>query len=339
MFEDLKARVDPQIVFTHAGYDLHQDHRLACELTWNTFRNHLILEYEIPKFDGDLGRPNVFVPLTQAIVRGEGRAARASTSPSQRGKHWFDRETFLGLMRLRGMESVAPERFAEAFTCRKVVRRSVRFVPLETRRRVTRRARAYRGRARLLRPDVVRRRVRGARPRIRARPVQPLAQHARRHACAGLHFQTAPHEEAKLVRCTRGAIFDVIVDLRPDSATHTSEWVGVELDADRGDGALRARRASRTAFRRSSDDTEVLYMISTPYVAGGVERGALGRPRVRDRVAGGGLAHAERPRPELARLRLGQPPDAGHVEIVAADLLDPREQLVDARPARAPAAR
>ena len=75
------------------GYDLHQDHRLACELTWNTFRNHLILEYEIPKFDGDLGRPNVFVPLD-----GGGRRARSSTLlerhfPSQAGKHWFDGET------------------------------------------------------------------------------------------------------------------------------------------------------------------------------------------------------------------------------------------------------
>ena len=120
VFEELKGRVDPQIVLTHTGYDFHQDHRLACELTWNTFRDHLILEYEIPKVDGDLGRPNVFVPLAAAVVE-EKLALIERHFPSQSGKHWFDRETFLGLMRLRGMEAVAPERFAEAFTCRKVV--------------------------------------------------------------------------------------------------------------------------------------------------------------------------------------------------------------------------
>ena len=120
VFEDLKGRVDPQIVFTHAGYDFHQDHRLASELTWNTFRSHLILEYEIPKYDGDLGRPNVFVPLTQAVVD-QKLALLEEHFATQRGKHWFDRETFLALMRLRGLESVAPERFAEAFTARKVV--------------------------------------------------------------------------------------------------------------------------------------------------------------------------------------------------------------------------
>jgi LmbE family N-acetylglucosaminyl deacetylase len=120
VFDDLKPRVDPQVVFTHAHYDFHQDHRLACELTWNTFRNHLILEYEIPKVDGDLGRPNVFMPLTAAVA-GEKLDLLERHFPSQAGKHWFDRETFAGLMRLRGMESVAPERFAEAFTCRKAV--------------------------------------------------------------------------------------------------------------------------------------------------------------------------------------------------------------------------
>jgi LmbE family N-acetylglucosaminyl deacetylase len=120
VFEDLKARLDPQIVFTHSGYDFHQDHRLACELTWNTFRNHLILEYEIPKVDGDLGRPNVFVPLAQETVD-EKLELLERHFPTQSGKHWFDRETFLGLMRLRGMEAVAPSRYAEAFTARKSV--------------------------------------------------------------------------------------------------------------------------------------------------------------------------------------------------------------------------
>jgi LmbE family N-acetylglucosaminyl deacetylase len=120
VFEDLKGRVDPQVVLTHAGYDYHQDHRLACELTWNTFRNHLILEYEIPKVDGDLGRPNVFFPLSAAVVERKLELLDRHF-PSQAGKHWFDRETFLGLMRLRGMEAVAEDRFAEGFTARKAV--------------------------------------------------------------------------------------------------------------------------------------------------------------------------------------------------------------------------
>ena len=120
VFEKLKGRVDPQIVFTHSHYDLHQDHRLACELTWNTFRNHLILEYEIPKVDGDLGRPNVFFPLDGDIVERKLELLEHHF-PSQAGKHWFDRETFVGLMRLRGMEGVAPSRYAEAFTARKAV--------------------------------------------------------------------------------------------------------------------------------------------------------------------------------------------------------------------------
>ncbi len=120
LFEDLKSRVDPQVVFTHTREDLHQDHRLVCELTWNTFRSHLILEYEIPKVDGDLGRPNLYVPLSEAVAA-EKVSLLEHHFPSQRGKHWFDRETFMGLMRLRGMESVAPERYAEAFTCRKVL--------------------------------------------------------------------------------------------------------------------------------------------------------------------------------------------------------------------------
>jgi LmbE family N-acetylglucosaminyl deacetylase len=119
-FEALKGRVDPQLVLTHAGYDFHQDHRLACELTWNTFRNHAILEYEIPKVDGDLGRPNLYFPLTKEVVENKLDLV-ARHFPSQAGKHWFDRELFLGLMRLRGMECVAPDRYAEAFTCRKVV--------------------------------------------------------------------------------------------------------------------------------------------------------------------------------------------------------------------------
>jgi LmbE family N-acetylglucosaminyl deacetylase len=116
VFEGLKD-VRPDLVFTHTRHDLHQDHRLACELAWNTFRDHLILEYEIPKYDGDLGSPNVFVPLDESLVEEKLRVLRDHYA-SQSGKHWFDDELFRGLMRLRGMESAT--RYAEAFTCRKL---------------------------------------------------------------------------------------------------------------------------------------------------------------------------------------------------------------------------
>jgi LmbE family N-acetylglucosaminyl deacetylase len=116
VFEGMKE-VRPDLVLTHTRHDLHQDHRLACELTWNTFRNHLSLEYEIPKYDGDLGSPNVFVPLEESVVEEKLRIVREHYA-SQHGKHWFDDELFRGLMRLRGMESAT--RYAEAFTCRKL---------------------------------------------------------------------------------------------------------------------------------------------------------------------------------------------------------------------------
>jgi len=119
VFEDLKARVDPQLVLTHTRDDLHQDHRLVCELTWNTFRDHLILEYEIPKWDGDMGRPNLYVPLSSDQVQ-EKLELLSSNFRSQERKHWFDAEVFSGLMRLRGMECRAPSGFAEAFVARKV---------------------------------------------------------------------------------------------------------------------------------------------------------------------------------------------------------------------------
>lgn len=119
IFESLKP-VDPDLVLTHTRDDRHQDHRLACELTWNTFRDHLILEYEIPKYDGDLGTPNVFVPLAEEVVD-EKLALLREHFPSQRGKHWFDDEVFRGLLRLRGVEAASPTRYAEAFTCRKLV--------------------------------------------------------------------------------------------------------------------------------------------------------------------------------------------------------------------------
>ena len=120
IFEELKAQVEPDVIFTHARHDLHQDHRLVCELTWNTWRDHLILEYEVPKYDGDMGTPNLFVPVSEEHAREKTDLLLASFT-SQRDKHWFDVELFLALMRLRGMEARAPSGYAEAFSCRKLV--------------------------------------------------------------------------------------------------------------------------------------------------------------------------------------------------------------------------
>ncbi len=120
LFEELKADLSPDLIFTHQRRDLHQDHRLTCELSWNTFRNHMILEYEVPKYDGDMGRPNLFVPLEDDIR--ERKVAHLMTHfPSQLVKHWFNEEVFSGLLRLRGMECNSPTSFAEAFYCRKAV--------------------------------------------------------------------------------------------------------------------------------------------------------------------------------------------------------------------------
>jgi LmbE family N-acetylglucosaminyl deacetylase len=106
------------VIFTHWRDDRHQDHRFVSDLTWNTFRRHLILEYEIPKYDGDLGSPNCFVPLTRtASIRK--RQCLAQAFPTQVGKHWFGDETFRGLMRLRGMEA-AVDGHAEGFYVRKL---------------------------------------------------------------------------------------------------------------------------------------------------------------------------------------------------------------------------
>jgi LmbE family N-acetylglucosaminyl deacetylase len=118
-FESLAREFQPDIVFTHTRDDRHQDHRVVSDLTWNTFRNHLILEYEIPKWDGDLGRPNLYVPVSQATSRRKTRAL-ISVFGTQRSKDWFSEETFLGLMRLRGMECRAVGGHAEAFYARKL---------------------------------------------------------------------------------------------------------------------------------------------------------------------------------------------------------------------------
>jgi LmbE family N-acetylglucosaminyl deacetylase len=119
VFEDLKKRVDPDMIFTHYGRDLHQDHRLLSELTWNTFRDHMILEYEIPKYDGGLGSPNFFVPLTEEERRWKIDLLLAEF-PSQAAKPWFDEATFDALLRLRGVESNSPSGYSEGYYCRKL---------------------------------------------------------------------------------------------------------------------------------------------------------------------------------------------------------------------------
>lgn len=119
-FETLKAELSPDLVFTHRLEDRHQDHRLLAELTWNTFRDHTILEYEIPKWDGDLGRPNLYVPVSKAALARKIKVLM-SIYGSQANRHWFTPETFEGLARLRGIECRSPTGFAEAFHSRKLV--------------------------------------------------------------------------------------------------------------------------------------------------------------------------------------------------------------------------
>jgi len=119
-FEALRSRVAPDLILTHYLGDRHQDHRLVAELTWNTFRSHAILEYEIPKYEGDLGQPQVYCPLSSASVE-----LKVSTLmrcfPSQHGRQWFDAELFRGHLRLRGVECNSPSRHAEAFHGRKLL--------------------------------------------------------------------------------------------------------------------------------------------------------------------------------------------------------------------------
>ena len=119
VFEDLKQLINPDIILTHFGHDLHQDHRLLSELTWNTFRDHLILEYEIPKYDGGLGSPNLFVHLGEE-ERQRKLELLIAEFPSQAAKKWFDEATFNALLRLRGVESNSPSGYSEAFYCRKL---------------------------------------------------------------------------------------------------------------------------------------------------------------------------------------------------------------------------
>lgn len=118
LFESIKNDIAPDIIFTHYRNDRHQDHRLVSDLTWNTWRNHLILEYEIPKYDGDLGAPSFFVPLEEEILNRRNEILMTAFQ-SQVTKHWFDDETFKALPRLRGIESAS--KYAEAFYARKIL--------------------------------------------------------------------------------------------------------------------------------------------------------------------------------------------------------------------------
>jgi len=119
-FEQLKADDTPDLVLTHQRADLHQDHRLTCELTWNTFRDHLILEYEVPKYDGDMSAPNTFVPISEQLSKRKIDHLMEHFG-TQRSKRWFGEDLFTSLLRLRGMECNSPSSFAEAFFCRKAV--------------------------------------------------------------------------------------------------------------------------------------------------------------------------------------------------------------------------
>jgi LmbE family N-acetylglucosaminyl deacetylase len=119
-FGELKRDFSPDVVFTHQRADLHQDHRLTCELTWNSFRDHLILEYEVPKYDGDMSAPNAFVPIDEHLYRRK-IDHLMSHFGSQLTKRWFKEELFASLLRLRGMECNSPSSYAEAFFCRKAV--------------------------------------------------------------------------------------------------------------------------------------------------------------------------------------------------------------------------
>lgn len=119
-FEEMRSWVAPDLIMTHYLADRHQDHRVISDLTWNTFRSHAVLEYEIPKYDADLAQPGVFCPLSEPIVEKKIDTLLACYH-SQRSHQWFDADLFRGHMRLRGIECNSPTRFAEAFHARKLV--------------------------------------------------------------------------------------------------------------------------------------------------------------------------------------------------------------------------
>ncbi len=117
-FEALKATEDPDVILCHRLEDRHQDHRMVAELTWQTWRSHLILEYEVPKYEGDLGQPNLFVPVSSRVGKRKVEHLMRHFA-SQRSRQWFAPRTFFGLMQLRGVECRAPSGFAEAHHLRK----------------------------------------------------------------------------------------------------------------------------------------------------------------------------------------------------------------------------
>ena len=119
-FEELKRQISPDLIFTHYRRDLHQDHRLIEELTWNTFRNNLILEYEIPKYDGDMSTPNYYIEFGEDIAFKKVEYLNKSFA-TQQGKYWFTDQTFLSLMRLRGVEARSVGKYAEGFYAYKIV--------------------------------------------------------------------------------------------------------------------------------------------------------------------------------------------------------------------------
>lgn len=118
--EQIRGSCEPDLIFTHRRDDLHQDHRVVCDLTWNAFRSHTILEYEIPKYDGDLGQPNLYVALDERVCRRKVKALMRHFQ-TQKARHWFTEDTFFALLRLRGIECGGRTRFAEAFHARKLV--------------------------------------------------------------------------------------------------------------------------------------------------------------------------------------------------------------------------
>jgi len=119
VFARLRDRVSPDLVFTHRRDDAHQDHRVLAELTWCLFRDHLVLEYEIPKFEGDLGQPNLFVPLAPEVCDRKIELLLTHFA-SQQARPWFTADTYRALLRLRGVECNSPTQFAEAFHARKI---------------------------------------------------------------------------------------------------------------------------------------------------------------------------------------------------------------------------
>lgn len=119
-FEKLKERISPDVIFTHYRNDAHQDHRIICELTWSTFRSNLILEYEIPKYDGDIGSPNTYMYIDKEVVERKLRHI-LETFRSQQEREWFNEETLRSILRIRGVECNSPTSYAEGFYCRKIV--------------------------------------------------------------------------------------------------------------------------------------------------------------------------------------------------------------------------